>query len=462
MIISFSFASRWSVSPYPPTEPPTNIVRYIAGVLRGEKSRFQLFGDTVNTASRIESSGERNKIHLSADFAALLVQSGNESWVKAREGMIEAKGKGNMQTYWLIMQNGHKRESQRTLATTELSAREVAERMLDQNDSGTESGDSHASSSEDEEDDDKDAEDGGRRESKLLAAMNHKTQRLIHWNVEVLQQCLRTIVAARNKSNRSLPNIDSLTFTSPKGFMVRDEVVEVISLSTANGSKSISAQERESIELDREVRAQLEDYVVAITAMYNDNFFHCFEHASHVIMAITKMFTKVETKGGDGSNLDYRCHITSDPLIQFTCTLAALVHEVDHTGFTNSQMVAQKHETAQLYGNKSVSEQNAINLAWDLLMESSYKELRASIYSTQEELNRFRQLLVNSVLASDLHDQGLVVQRRILWEKAFPTNRDSSAQPESSRQDIINRKATAVLERMMQASDISPMTQHWQ
>lgn len=35
-----------------------------AGVLRGEKARFQLFGDTVNTASRMESNGQKGKVRI--------------------------------------------------------------------------------------------------------------------------------------------------------------------------------------------------------------------------------------------------------------------------------------------------------------------------------------------------------------------------------------------------------------
>lgn len=76
-----------------------------AGVLRGEKARFQLFGDTVNTAARMESNGSKGRIHLSESTAELLQAAGLSDWVVPREDRIEAKGKGSMQTYWIAAES---------------------------------------------------------------------------------------------------------------------------------------------------------------------------------------------------------------------------------------------------------------------------------------------------------------------------------------------------------------------
>jgi class 3 adenylate cyclase len=69
------------------------------GVLRGDKTRFQLFGDTVNTASRMESNGMKGKIHCSQTTADALITAGKTQWLTSREDKITAKGKGEMQTY---------------------------------------------------------------------------------------------------------------------------------------------------------------------------------------------------------------------------------------------------------------------------------------------------------------------------------------------------------------------------
>ena len=72
-----------------------------AGVLRGDRARFQLFGDTVNTTARIESTGTKNCIHISEQTANLLIGAGKQDWIQQRVDKVTAKGMGELQTYWL-------------------------------------------------------------------------------------------------------------------------------------------------------------------------------------------------------------------------------------------------------------------------------------------------------------------------------------------------------------------------
>jgi class 3 adenylate cyclase len=72
-----------------------------AGILRGTKSRFELFGDTINTASRMESTSVGGKIQVSAETAELIRLDRREQWLVKRDAMVTAKGKGQLQTYWV-------------------------------------------------------------------------------------------------------------------------------------------------------------------------------------------------------------------------------------------------------------------------------------------------------------------------------------------------------------------------
>ena len=69
----------------------------VAGVVGKKKYAYDLFGDTVNTASRMESNGEVGKINISEATYELV--KGKYNCIP--RGHINAKGKGNLKMYFV-------------------------------------------------------------------------------------------------------------------------------------------------------------------------------------------------------------------------------------------------------------------------------------------------------------------------------------------------------------------------
>lgn len=70
----------------------------MAGVIGKEKFIYDLWGDTVNLASRLETYGQAGKIHISRELYELL----KDEFLCKRRGWVTLKGKGRVETFWLV------------------------------------------------------------------------------------------------------------------------------------------------------------------------------------------------------------------------------------------------------------------------------------------------------------------------------------------------------------------------
>jgi hypothetical protein len=220
-----------------------------AGVLRGDRARFQLFGDTVNTAARMESTGVRRKIHISQETAEL-VSASHPTWVKPRQDTIVAKGKGEMQTYWLLPQ----RELAVSVATSTDSSEdsENLNSMMWIKAAAGEEGSDDAS------------------KDQVAPGVDDKIQRLVDYTSDILLQILKKIVAKRGSKAKITPaterNLEELEDSIGKTGICLDEVEEIIELPTFDQA----AYNSKDVEVSTAVVAQLVSFVKMVDLSQKD------------------------------------------------------------------------------------------------------------------------------------------------------------------------------------------------
>jgi len=248
-----------------------------AGVLRGEKARFQLFGDTMNFAARMETTGLKNKIHLSTASAKLLIARGHSHWVQEREEAVYAKGKGTVQTFWLMLgassaSHSGTASSGESVASSEFSA--------DGDNQDTPNG-RHATVPKSL------PSSGGSHDNVLVGVigeskLKRSIDRLVEWNTGSLAGLLKKVVASRAEPLKPLGEeipAPQKPASSSRSFM--DQMKLVIPLPEFNEDAVARSHEAANIELPRRVNSELRMYISAIASGYRKNHFHNFEHARY-------------------------------------------------------------------------------------------------------------------------------------------------------------------------------------
>jgi len=199
---------------------------------------------------------------------------------------------------------------------------------------------------------------------------------------------------------------------------------------TSDSSKNISPK----LSLET-VREQLLKYVKFILQSHHNELpFHNFRHAYHVVASTNKIMESMLSVDSDTSMYNRsgakKCPpafgLRHDPLALQALIYAALIHDVDHGGVTNRQRVIEGDEIAMLYNDQSVQEQRSLQLSFEALLKDEYKFLYRAMFPAEEDYHRFRRIVVESVLSTDIASPERAQLSKSKWKEAFGETSDQA------------------------------------
>jgi 3'5'-cyclic nucleotide phosphodiesterase len=175
-------------------------------------------------------------------------------------------------------------------------------------------------------------------------------------------------------------------------------------------------------ELTDEFLQQLKNFVRTIIVGYKGTPYHCKEHAFHVVLSVNKLTDlMIQTNPTTTKTFGLRY----DAMAQMALLLAALVHDVEHTGVPNRQLVAENDPLAILYNDQSVAEQRSLYIAFETLLKNENRLFLTTLFPFQNgkldsiEYRRFRKMVIDLVLSTDIASPERSQLTKSKWKEAF-------------------------------------------
>jgi len=359
----------------------------VTGISGSAVPRFSCFGDSINTASRMESTGVTNKIHVSGPFADMVRKIKPQGLYSLEQRpAVDVKGKGLMQTFFLEadlekfrVACSHELQKIETLVTTEtpgcenwcLSVQGTLVFPTETDSPGLQSS-THSSSSI------------KKAQTKALAAnaQLHRSDPQVSLCAD--DDCDRAISQAVLPFRFSFlelsdPDFDVLHIDH--GDFESIALAILVLFEGVIGSPNCMSC-TEPATLDRLVRR--------VGHHYRFVPYHSWHHALCVVQQTAAILMRL---------LDSSAPPPLSDKERFMLMLAALVHDVDHPGHSNFFEVASRSSLALLYNDQSVLENHHLALAFNIMSNASYDVFRCW---TKEETTEARKIIIACVLATDM------------------------------------------------------------